>query len=46
MLILDAFHYKVPKGYIYFAVFFSLFVELINLKVRKSINKEEKTKKR
>ena len=35
MLVLDALHYPVPKGYIYFAVFFSLCVELINMRVRK-----------
>ena len=27
---------KVPKGYLYFAIFFSLFVEFLNLKMRKS----------
>jgi len=36
MLMIDALHYHVPKGYIYFAVFFSLFVQLLNIKVRKS----------
>ncbi len=37
MLILDGLHYDIPKGYIYFALFFSLFVELLNIKVgRKS----------
>ncbi|MBN2663189.1 MAG: TerC family protein [Bacteroidales bacterium] len=35
MLILDSVHIEVPKGYIYFAVFFSLAVEVINLKVKK-----------
>ncbi len=35
MLIAEAFHYHVPKGYIYFAVAYSLVVELINMKVRK-----------
>lgn len=35
MLVLDAFHFEVPKGYIYFAVAFSLVVELINMRVRK-----------
>ncbi|HRN41516.1 MAG TPA: TerC family protein, partial [Vicingus sp.] len=28
-------HIHVPKGYIYFAVFFSLVVEAINIKARK-----------
>lgn len=37
MLAIEAFHYEIPKGYIYFAVFFSFAVELINMKVRKTI---------
>jgi predicted tellurium resistance membrane protein TerC len=35
MLVLEGFHYEIPKGYIYFAVFFSLFVEMLNMKMRK-----------
>lgn len=35
MLVVEGFHYEIPKGYIYFAVFFSLFVEALNLKLRK-----------
>lgn len=35
MLIIEGLHYHVPKGYIYFAVFFSLLVEVINIRVRK-----------
>lgn len=35
MLILDAAGQHVPKGYIYFAVFFSLVVEFINIQVSK-----------
>jgi len=35
MLLLEALHYHVPKGYIYVAVAFSLLVELINMRVRK-----------
>lgn len=38
MLSIEAFHYHVPKGYIYFAVFFSLVVEFLNMKMRKSKN--------
>lgn len=34
MLILDGFHFEIPKGYIYFALFFSVMVELINMKIR------------
>jgi predicted tellurium resistance membrane protein TerC len=35
MLILDGFHFEIPKGYIYFALFFSVMVEMVNMKVRK-----------
>ncbi len=35
LLILDGFHRHVPKGYVYFAIFFSLGVEVLNIKVRK-----------
>lgn len=35
MLIIDGFHNHVPKGYIYFAVFFSLLVEMINMRIMK-----------
>lgn len=33
MLVIDGLHYHVPKGYIYFAVFFSLIVEVINMRI-------------
>jgi predicted tellurium resistance membrane protein TerC len=39
MLVLEALQFHVPKGYIYFAVFFSLAVEFINIKIRKKIKK-------
>lgn len=35
MLTMEAFHYEIPKGYIYFALFFSMVVEMINIRVRK-----------
>ncbi|UTW63216.1 TerC family protein [bacterium SCSIO 12741] len=35
MLVLDAGGVHVPKGYIYFAVFFSLIVEVMNMQIRK-----------
>ena len=35
MLVLEGLHIEVPKGYIYFAVFFSLLVEVINMRVQK-----------
>jgi len=45
MLSIESFDYHVPKGYIYFAVFFSLLVEIINMKVRKK-RKPVKLRKR
>ncbi len=38
MLVLEGVHIEIPKGYIYFAVFFALIVEVVNLRVRK-VNK-------
>jgi predicted tellurium resistance membrane protein TerC len=35
MLIIEGAHYHVPKGYIYFAVFFSLSIEMLNMRFRK-----------
>lgn len=35
MLFLQGLHYDIPKGYIYFAVAFSLLVEMINIRIRK-----------
>ncbi len=35
LLVLEGFHIHVPRGYIYFAMAFSLFVELLNLRMRK-----------
>ncbi|WP_181307462.1 TerC family protein [Rufibacter sp. XAAS-G3-1] len=37
MLIVEAFHGEIPKGYIYFAMFFSLLVEFLNMKLRKKV---------
>ena len=36
LLVVEAFHVHVPKGYIYFAMAFSLFVELLNMRARKT----------
>lgn len=38
MLFIEGWHYEVPKGYIYFSVFFALVVELINMRLRKARN--------
>jgi predicted tellurium resistance membrane protein TerC len=35
MLFLESLHYVIPKGYIYFAVAFSMLIELTNIRVRK-----------
>ncbi|CAN5511893.1 TerC family protein [soil metagenome] len=39
MLTVEAFHYEVPKGYIYFAMAFSLAVELLNMRGKKKKEK-------
>ncbi|GAB3830611.1 TerC family protein [Hymenobacter jeollabukensis] len=35
MLVMESFHKEIEKGYIYFAMFFSLLVELLNMRLRK-----------
>jgi predicted tellurium resistance membrane protein TerC len=35
-LLLEGFEHHIPKGYIYFAMGFSVFVEMINLRLRKA----------
>lgn len=35
MLVLESFEMHVPKGYIYFAVFYALIVEVLNLRIRR-----------
>lgn len=35
MLILESLEIEIPKGYIYFAIFFSLLVELLNMRLRR-----------
>jgi predicted tellurium resistance membrane protein TerC len=39
LLVAEAFDYHVPKGYIYFAMFFSVMVELLNMRFRKNRSK-------
>lgn len=41
MLVLEAFHVEVPKGYIYFAMAYSLIVELLNIRMRKNKGTKE-----
>ncbi len=38
-LLAEGFHQKIPKGYIYFAMAFSVLVELLNMKLRKTKTK-------
>jgi predicted tellurium resistance membrane protein TerC len=48
MLFLEGLHYEIPKGYIYFAVAFSLLIEMVNIRVRNRRNRikaEEKIEK-
>jgi len=39
MLVAEGFHQKIPKGYIYFAMAFSVIVEILNLRLRKAKTK-------
>lgn len=41
VLVADGFHFHIPRGYIYFAMGFSLFVEMLNL-----VHRKRKQKKR
>jgi predicted tellurium resistance membrane protein TerC len=34
MLIMEGFHQHIPKGYVYFAMAFSVFVEMLNIRLR------------
>ena len=40
-LVIEGLAYHIPKGYVYFAMFFSVFVELLNLRLRKVSRKVE-----
>lgn len=39
LLVGEGIGFEIPKGYVYFAIFFSLFVEFLNLKIRKKTTK-------
>jgi predicted tellurium resistance membrane protein TerC len=43
MLIIEGAHYHVPKGYIYFAIFFSLAIEMLNMRYRKKNVSDQET---
>ncbi len=34
----DAFHFDVPKGYLYFAMAFSVGVEMVNIRLRRHLD--------
>jgi predicted tellurium resistance membrane protein TerC len=40
ILVADGFHQHIPRGYVYFAMGFSIFVEMLNLKVRSRAEKK------
>jgi predicted tellurium resistance membrane protein TerC len=42
MLFLEALHQEIPKGYVYFAVAFSLLIEFTNIRVRNKRNNKSK----
>jgi len=44
-LIVEGLHQHIPKGYIYFAMAFSVFVEMLNLKMRKKKTEPIKLRK-
>jgi predicted tellurium resistance membrane protein TerC len=39
VLVLEAFHHDVPKGYLYFAMAFSVCVEMVNIRLRKLLDR-------
>ena len=41
MLVAEGFHQHIPKGYIYFAMAFSVLVEMLNLRLRRTTQKVE-----
>lgn len=43
-LIADALHFHIPRGYLYFAIAFSLFVETLNIFAKKARRKERAAK--
>jgi predicted tellurium resistance membrane protein TerC len=46
MLFLEGLDYDIPKGYIYFAVAFSLLIEMVNIRVRNRRNRIKEAEKR
>jgi predicted tellurium resistance membrane protein TerC len=46
LLVAEAFHYEIPKGYAYFAMAFSFLVELLNMKLDKNAKGPVKLRER
>lgn len=44
LLIADALHFHIPRGYVYFAMGFSLFVEMLNLLLLKNLYRKKEKK--
>ena len=44
LLVAEAFHVHVPKGYVYFALVYSLIVEMLNIRMRKKSKNEAANK--
>mgnify|MGYP003575578985 CR=1 FL=1 len=44
VLIADSFHFDVPKGYLYFAMAFSVGVEMVNIRLRRRIDARRERK--
>ena len=42
LLVAEAFHYEIPKVYAYFAMAFSVFIEMLNLKMKSKSSKPVK----
>jgi len=44
VLVADSFHFDVPKGYLYFAMAFSVGVEMVNIRLRRRIDERRNRK--
>jgi predicted tellurium resistance membrane protein TerC len=44
VLVADAFHFDVPKGYLYFAMAFSVGVEMVNIRLRRLLDERRQKK--
>jgi predicted tellurium resistance membrane protein TerC len=44
VLVAESFHFEVPKGYLYFAMAFSVGVEMVNIRLRRLMDDRRKEK--